>query len=285
MTTLARFPAALGDWIDQQLELGWAADALVQTMEERGVAGGASRAIVEAFVNARVLGSPRPVDAVELVEAPRLPRGTSIRTGDRTVRVAARIDRPVLSVLNDVLNDDECTELIELARPRLQPSTIVDPQTGRDVVTGLRTSSGMFFRPFENALVARIDRRLAELMNLPIEHGEGLQVLHYASGAGSAPHHDFLAPTNAANCASVARSGQRVSTLVAYLNDVPAGGETLFPAIGLSVSPQRGHAVCFEYCNRAGELDEALLHASRPVEQGEKWVATKWMRSQRFVGM
>ena len=148
MTTLARFPSALGDWIEQQLERGWDADALVRAMEERGVAGDASRAIVSAFVNARALGSPRPVDAVELIEAPRLPRGTSIRTGDRTVRVATRIDRPVLAVLNDVLDADECAELIELARPRLQPSTIVDPRSGRDVVTGLRASSGMFFHPF-----------------------------------------------------------------------------------------------------------------------------------------
>jgi prolyl 4-hydroxylase len=285
MTTLARFPAALGDWIDQQLELGWDTEALVRTMQERGMAVGTSRAIVEAFANARVLGSPRPVDTVELRETPRLLPGSAIRTSDGTVRVASRIERPVLAVLNDVLDADECHELVELARPRLRPSTIVDPGTGRDVVTGLRASSGMFFRPGETALVTRIDRRLAELMNLPIENGEGLQVLHYAIGAGSAPHHDYLAPTNAANCASVARSGQRVSTLVAYLNDVPAGGETAFPTIGLSVSPQRGHAVCFEYCNEAGELDEALLHASRQVEQGEKWVATKWMRSKRFIGM
>ena len=83
------------------------------------------------------------------------------------------------------------------------------------------------------------------------------------SGGPCAPHHDFLAPTNAANIASVARSGQRVSTLVAYLNDVPPGGETCFPAIGLSVSPQRGHAVYFEYGNDAEEVDETLL--SRPV--------------------
>lgn len=285
MTAVARFPAALGRWIDEQLDLGWDAQALVRTMQERGVAADASRAIVDAFVNARALGSPRPVDSVELIEAPRLPRGTSIPAGDRIVQVAARIERPVLAVLSGVLDPHECAELIELARPRLQPSTLVDPRTGRDVVTGLRASSGMFFRPGENALVARIDRRLGTLMNLPIEHGEGLQVLHYASGAGSAPHHDFLAPTNAANRASVARSGQRVSTLVAYLNDVPAGGETAFPAIGLSISPRRGQAVCFEYCNAAGELDETLLHASRPVELGEKWVATKWMRSQRFVGI
>ena len=63
-------------------------------------------------------------------------------------------------------------------------------------------------------------------MNLPLENGEGLQVLHYPTGAGSEPHFDYLQPTNAANRESIARSGQRVSTLVTYLNDVPAGGQT-----------------------------------------------------------
>jgi prolyl 4-hydroxylase len=208
---------------------------------------------------------------------------TQLRTRERTVRVAARAASPALAVLSDVLSADECEELIALARPRLKPSTLVEPVSGLDVVTGLRASLGMFFRPLENALVARVDQRLAQIMGLPIEHGEGLQVLHYPQGSGSAPHFDFLVPSNAANQASIARSGQRVSTLVAYLNDVPVGGETVFPAVGWAVSPQRGNAVYFQYCNSAGELDHASLHASSAVLQGEKWVATKWMRSRPFV--
>ena len=90
-------------------------------------------------------------------------------------------------------------------------------------------------------------------------------------------------PSNDANRASIARSGQRVSTMVSYLNDVPQGGQTLFPAAGWAVSPQRGNAVYFEYCNSLGQLDHASRHASKAVEQGEKWVATKWVRQRRFV--
>ena len=41
-------------------------------------------------------------------------------------------------------------------------------------------------------------------MNLPLENGEGLQVLHYPPGAGSEPHFDYLQPTNAANRESLA---------------------------------------------------------------------------------
>jgi len=302
MSTLVRFVPALGDWIGLQLNQGQTPAALIQVMQERSMAPEAACAIVEAFVQARRAGTPLPVDSVELPEvqpfeasghaAPayrypalsRLPAGTTLQTHDRTVRISVRAERPVLAVLNEVLSPSECTELIEMARGRLKPSTVVDPLSGRDVRTGGRTSFGMFFRPLENPFIARLERRIAEIMNLPPEHGEGLQVLHYPAGAGSEAHFDFLAPTNAANQASIARSGQRISTLVMYLNDVPAGGETVFPAAGWAVSPQRGHGAYFEYSNDFGEVDHASVHSSNAVQSGEKWVAVKWMRSQPFVG-
>lgn len=271
---VVRFAPALGDWVRGRLADGHAPDALVDAMQAQGMAGDAAWAIVAAFVRALRDGRVPPVDGVDL------PMPLAV---DRTVRVVARAERPVLAILDGIIDADECEELIARARGRLRPSTVVDPATGRDTVSGLRASFGMFFRPLENPLVERLDRRMAALMNLPVEHGEGLQVLHYPEGAGSAPHFDFLVPSNAANRESVARSGQRVSTLVTYLNDVPEGGETVFPAAGWTVSPRRGHAVYFEYCNGQGELDHTSLHASRAVLRGEKWVATKWMRSQRFV--
>jgi prolyl 4-hydroxylase len=315
MTTVVRFPPALGDWVRQHLDNGVAPAELRGALQERDVAAEAAQAIVEAFVLARRGERAMPIDRVELTpaptpmgtsapmgtstglpmtsaidgappyryETPRFRPGTSIATDDCLVRVAARAERPMLAVLNGVFSADECEEVIALARGRLRPSTLVDPRTGRDVVSGLRSSLGMFFRPAETPLIARLDRRIAEIMNLPVSHGEGLQILHYPEGAGSAPHYDFLVPSNPANQASIARSGQRVSTLVTYLNDVPAGGETVFPAAGWAVSPQRGNAVYFEYANSHGELDHASLHASSAVTRGEKWVATKWMRERVFV--
>jgi len=294
MTSVVRFAPELGSWIQGNFDRGANADALVAEMQRQRMPEHAARAIVAAFARARTTGAPLPVDHVEVDdapapaadyvhEAPILAPGTRIATFDRVVRVAARAARPMLAVFNDVLTPDECAHLIEMARPRLKPSTIVDPMTGRDVVAGSRASLGMFFRPQENPFIARLDRRISELMNLPLENGEGLQILHYPQGAGSDPHFDFLVPSNPANQASIARSGQRVSTLVTYLNDVPAGGQTMFPEAGWAVSPQCGNAVYFEYCNSRGQVDHASLHASAPVERGEKWVATKWMRQRPFV--
>jgi prolyl 4-hydroxylase len=67
-----------------------------------------------------------------------------------------------------------------------------------------------------------------------------------------------------------------------YLNDVPAGGETVFPKLNLSVVPEKGSAVHFEYCNSLGQIDARTLHGGLPVKEGEKWISTKWMRQRRY---
>jgi len=288
METVLRFSPALSDWVLHNLRQGRAPAQVVQAMRAQQMPEATAKAIVDAFVMALRTGSPPPTDSVTVpgpyaYETPRLAPGTAIRTGDRVVRVAARMAQPAVAVLGNVLDAAECEALVAMARPRLAPSTTVDPMTGRDRVGAQRSSLGMFFRLRENPLVARLDERIAELMNLPVENGEGLQILYYPEGAQSMPHFDFLVPSNAANQASIARSGQRVSTLVSYLNDVEEGGETVFPEIGWSVAPQRGNAVYFEYGNSRGQVDPASLHAGAPVLRGEKWVATKWMRERRFV--
>ena len=37
----------------------------------------------------------------------------------------------------------------------------------------------------------------------------------------------------------------------------------------------------FSYCNSLGQVDPLTLHGGAPVKQGEKWIATKWMRQHR----
>lgn len=291
MSTVIRFSPDLSAWILHNLHQGCDPTTLIREMQAQQMTAPVAQAIVAAFVAAQQSGQPTPLDQIDFDEhaqayaygKPILAPGTSIQTFDRIVRVAARAERPMLAVLEGVLSAEECEELIALAKPRLTSSTIVDPQTGMNVVSGQRSSLGMFFRLQENGFIARLDRRISEVMNLPLENGEGLQILYYPTGAQSAPHFDFLVPSNVANKDSIARSGQRVSTMVTYLNNVASGGETVFPEVGFRVSPLRGNAVYFEYCNSMQQLDHASLHASSAVESGEKWVATKWMRQRRFI--
>lgn len=296
MANRIQFRPELRDWLLHNLDRGIPPAPLVRTMCEQGFDPAVADDLVLAFWHARATGSAPPAEFVEpeqvsaaryRAEAPRIRIGGGVGNdvvidGQR-IGLALRVEQPQVTLLDNVFSAAECDQLMALAQPRLRPSTIVDPLTGRDTVSAARSSEGMFFRLNETPLVARLDARLSNLMNLPLENGEGLQVLRYRGGEQSVPHFDFLMANNAANVASLARSGQRVSTLIIYLNDVRDGGQTIFPESGLAVTPRQGGGLYFEYCNGAGQLDPQSLHAALPVLVGEKWIVTKWMRQRRFV--
>jgi len=291
MSAIVKLTPELKAWIVNNLDRGCSSEQLIHGMIEQRFDPGIAHGLVEAFQYARKHGMPIEGDTVTLRsptpayrdEPTRMPEGSFIQTSDRRIGVIARMTRPVVAVLDDVLSRAECEQLIAMAAPRLVPSTVVDPGSGEDRVAAHRDSMGMFFRLQETPFIANLDRRISELMGSPLDHGESLQALRYGPGTKAAPHFDFLVPSNSANERSIARSGQRIGTLVMYLNEVAGGGETVFPEIGLSVAPYPGRAVYFEYCNSLGQLDPRSLHAGAPVTGGVKWVLTKWMRQRRFV--
>ncbi|WP_053375203.1 2OG-Fe(II) oxygenase [Paenibacillus sp. FJAT-27812] len=194
--------------------------------------------------------------------------GNTIKTDDREIRILAKYEEPLVAVLGSVLSDEECDELIKHSREQLQRSKI----GGNREVNQIRTSSGVFCE--EKETITKIEKRFSQIMNIPIEHGDGLQVLLYTPGQEYQPHYDFFAETSRAS------ANNRISTLVMYLNDVEEGGETAFPMLNISVIPNKGMAVYFEYFYSNHELNDFTLHAGTPVIKGEKWVATMWMRRQ-----
>jgi prolyl 4-hydroxylase len=156
----------------------------------------------------------------------------------------------------------------------------VQTQTGGEELNPDRTSEGMFFRRGETELIARIEARIARLVNWPVDHGEGMQVLHYGTGAQYKPHYDYFDPAQPGTASILRRGGQRVATLVMYLSEPARGGGTTFPDVGLEVAPVRGNAVFFSY-DRPHPAT-GTLHGGAPVVDGEKWVATKWLRERVF---
>src|SRR5690606_10649673 len=153
-----------------------------------------------------------------------------IDAGDRRVPVLANMLHPRVVVFGSVLSDAECDALVEMGRQRLRPSAVFNPDTGADESHEARSSEGTFFSRGANALCARIERRLAALVDWPLENGEGLQLLRYGPGAEYQPHHDYFAPARPGAAKTLAGSGNRVASIVTYLNTPKCGGSTAFPA-------------------------------------------------------
>ena len=77
--------------------------------------------------------------------------------------------------------------------------------------------------------------------------------------------------------------GQRMITVIAYLNDVEEGGETGFPELGIDIPPKKGDAVVFHNtlpidAGAHPKIHPRSLHGGMPVLKGEKWMVNLWFR-------
>jgi len=233
------------------------------------------REFLAGRATAQALPPPMAVPDPDLDDSP-----STLDAGDRQVRVVAAMRSPRVVVFGGLLSDEECDEMVALARQRLTRSETLDNATGGTEVHAARTSDGMFFNRGEFELCLRIERRIARLVRWPFENGEGLQVLRYRPGAEYRPHHDYFDPVHPGSQAVLKRGGQRVGTVVMYLNMPGKGGATTFPDVELEIAPIKGNAVFFSY--ERPHPGTRTLHGGAPVIEGEKWVATKWLRESRF---
>ncbi|KAH9562149.1 hypothetical protein CY35_05G057200 [Sphagnum magellanicum] len=201
--------------------------------------------------------------------------------------------QPRIILFHNFLSADECDHLINLARPKLAKSTVVDTNTGKGIESKVRTSTGMFltFVDRKHKVIEAIETRISVYAMVPVENGELLQVLRYEPGQYYKAHHDYFADEF-----NLKRGGQRVATMLMYLSDGVEGGETFFPSVGdkecscggemkrgICVKPKRGDAILFWSVKLDGSKDPLSLHGGCKVLAGEKWSSTKWMRQEAFT--
>src|SRR5882672_4591701 len=250
MTQTQQVTPELRQWIVAQASAGQPPDAVLKSMIDSGwqeeIAVVALEETLRGFLvdHAKANGLPTPV----VVPEPLMMAGeVLIQAGDREVQIVSSMRSPRVVVFGGLLSHDECDEIVDLAAKRLARSETVQLDTGASEVNAARTSEGMFFTRGENAVCARVEARIAALLQWPLENGEGLQVLRYRPGAEYKPHYDYFDPAQPGTPSILKRGGQRVASLVMYLNTPTRGGATTFPDVNLEVGPVKGNAVFFSY--------------------------------------
>ena len=196
------------------------------------------------------------------------------------MRMLSSTQKPAMKLWSGFASPDECAALIELARPRLTRSTVLDRASGHSVVMDARTSRGAMFAADEFPLLRDITDRAAALLAVPRENIEPLQVIRYGVGDRYEPHNDWFDPSDPGSAGALRQGGQRIKTLLAYLNTPADGGETVFPEGGATVAAVAGHAVQFDY--PTGSPADLCLHGGAPVAAGEKWAVNVWARRYAY---
>jgi len=189
---------------------------------------------------------------------------------------AWRLDTPLAQILElpALLSQQDCSALIQAIDQTLVPSTVT---TGPD---DYRTSRTCHLADAAPALSADLDRRFSALLGVDPAFSEPLQGQRYDPGQYFKAHTDWFAPGTAEFDEHTRLGGQRTWTLMVYLNTVELGGETWFPKVGRAFSPLAGHGLAWNNLHIDGSPNHATLHEALPVQQGRKYVITKWFRAQ-----
>ncbi|KAG2489361.1 hypothetical protein HYH03_012191 [Edaphochlamys debaryana] len=197
--------------------------------------------------------------------------------------------RPRAIVYHNFLSDREARHIIDLAHGQMKRSTVVGSKN-QGVVDNIRTSYGTFLRRNQDPIINAIEQRLALWTHLPPSHQEDMQVLRYGPTNKYGAHIDGL---------------ERVATVLMYLVEPDAGGETAFPdsiwaspeqaaradaqdmsscAKGhVAYKPKRGDALMFfDMQPDYKQTDTHSMHTGCPVVAGVKWNAVKWIHGKPF---
>ena len=276
---IAQIPETWQGWLLLNRDRGCARQGLI----ERAEGAGFTRAAIEAVLDQPALECSPDLDHIISPRAEANVAGRSwlqwfeapLTRPEHRPR-AWRLDTPLAQVyeLPEFLSADECTALIEAIDRQLVPSTVTRGDSS------YRTSRTCHLRGSDAGLAERLDQRLAALMGVDARLSEPLQGQRYDPGQYFKEHTDWFAPGTEEFATHTNPGGQRTWTVMIYLNTVSRGGQTCFKRLGRCFTPVQGLALAWNNLMADGTPNPFTLHEAMPVQEGNKWVITKWFRAQ-----
>ncbi|EEC17973.1 prolyl 4-hydroxylase alpha subunit, putative, partial [Ixodes scapularis] len=196
--------------------------------------------------------------------------------------------KPYIVVLHDVIQDRDLEDLIAFAKPRAR-NTIplfrnVKWCTFLKRFCSLLAASTWLFE--QNATIAsRLNRYLTALLGMGTSdsnfEAEPYQLANYGTGGHYLPHHDYLYDVyedsdETDDFSQFPSYGDRLATLMIYMSDVEEGGATVFPKLGVRLTPKKVKMVIYKV---QPDSSAQKLRALGDCCHLRSSVANKWFRS------
>ncbi|WP_417450063.1 2OG-Fe(II) oxygenase [Kordiimonas sp.] len=191
---------------------------------------------------------------------------------------------PRVYTIAEFLGGAECKHLIARAKTQeMMRATVSGEKDG--VISSGRTNDVCWLDHTGDPACKRIALKVAGLVGMPLSHAEKFQVIRYDVGTEYKPHFDAFEAHTTAGQRNMKGGGQRLITVLGYLNNVKKGGATEFPKLDISIPAEMGKLLVFHNClPGTTERHPQSLHAGRPVEEGEKWAFNLWFRAEKRTG-
>lgn len=188
-------------------------------------------------------------------------------------------DQLDLFKIKNVLTEEQCTQIIDVIRTKAKPSTVIDLKNGGSKSSDFRTSSTAYLNRSIAKIVNDVEDAILNAVTIHEKFSECVQGQYYKVGEQYKPHFDSFFPTTDALKEAIEKNGNRSWTAMVYLNNVEKGGHTKFTKIDLETIPEAGTLILWRNTLN-GENVVNSMHWGMPVEEGEKFILTKWFRNK-----
>lgn len=178
-------------------------------------------------------------------------------------------------VYPNFITQDDAKHILKMAEYNYTNSVVV----GIENPEGIRKSQTYWLNK-DDTIAKKIIQNVCDLDGHSIEQSEDIQVVKYEPNGYYNEHHDSCCD-NDDKCKEFVKDGNRILTMVIYLNDDFEGGATRFPKIDKNFKPKKYSGILFYPMNKDGDkCHEKSLHAGMPVTSGQKYIANVWIREK-----
>ena len=181
------------------------------------------------------------------------------------------LEYPRISVFRNVLTPDECDRIIKKYENTMNPNAglesreqtygqITEEVEQRSISEQTADEDRQFFK-----------NKLVEMIGIPIDHIEAGDIYRYDTNQYFGLHHDF--PYDPRTIPYYKYGGDRKATAIFWLNEGYEGGRCTWPELGVTVEPELGGVMYFEYDYPDEAVNMSTIHESLPVTKDIKWIA------------
>jgi prolyl 4-hydroxylase len=183
-------------------------------------------------------------------------------------------------VIQNFISPEERQYILNQAGPLFEESKIL---SGTD--HSIRKSETAWLER-DDPVVKRVIERACSRCGLPFENAEKMQVVKYGPSGYYNEHYDASCDDNEESVEFELNGGQRLLTVLIYLNQGFEGGATRFITLERDYRPPMDSALVFyslQTPNSGNQCHPLSLHAGMPVLSGEKYIANVWIREQAYT--
>ena len=172
------------------------------------------------------------------------------------------------------ITKEDANYILDMAEHNYKESTIV-----KGDINEIRKSQ-TYWLTKDDPVAAKIIKNVCKIDGYSIEQAEDIQVVKYEPNGFYKEHHDSCCD-NDDRCNEFIKDGNRLVTMLIYLNDDFEGGSTKFPNLNKEYKPKKYSGLLFYPMNKDGDkCHENSLHAGMPITKGEKYIANVWIREK-----